>query len=76
MSDTIRVHNPQPWPVIFTSEGHQLDGNASAQGKLSDPVTKGLVDSGRIIIPTVGKPRDPILPKPSKPAKMKEATDE
>lgn len=76
MSDTIRVHNPLPWPVIFTSEGHQLDGNSSAQGNLSDPVTKGLVDSERVIIPSEAKPRYPIPLKPTKPAKTKEATDE
>lgn len=73
MSDTIRVHNPLTWPVIYTSQGHQLDGNTSGQGDLSDPVTKSLVDSGRIIIPAEPKPRYPL---PRKATKNKEATDE
>lgn len=67
MSELVRIHNPLSVPVIFTSAGHQIDGNASAQGDLTDPLTSSLVLCGRLIVPSAAPKRPPLsIQKPSK----------
>ena len=66
MSQKVRIHNPQPWPVIYTSDGRQLDGNTSVMADLSDPVTERLIAQGRLIVPA-----EPVKPEPLTPPKQK-----
>ena len=78
MSDLVRIHNPNPVPVIYDRDGHQVDGHASVLADLAEPLTADLLASGRLIIPSAPKPRFPIPPAPkskSKPVK-EESTDE
>lgn len=73
MTTTVRIHNPVPEPLIFTSDGRQIDGNASAHGTLTDRLTKSLVECGRLIIPTSG---DEPATEPKTRTKKEAATNE
>lgn len=75
MSELVRIHNPLSVPVIFTSAGHQIDGNKSAQGDLSDPVTSDLVLCGRLIVPSTA-PKNPPLTVPKSSKAKENATNE
>lgn len=75
MSELIRVHNPVAQPVIYTSDGRQLDGFTGAMADPADPITARLIDQGRIVIVTAPTPPPPITrpkPKPTQPAEGKE----
>jgi len=70
MSDLVRVHNPNPFQVIYSSDGRQVDGHSSVLADPTDPLTEKLLNTGQLLIPAEPKPRLPI-PKP-KPKTVKE----
>lgn len=49
MTETVRVHNPNPFEVVIDLEGHALDGH-SATDVSRDALTDHLIDSDLLII--------------------------
>lgn len=77
MSDLVRVHNPNPYPVVYDSVGHSVDGHTSVMASLDDPWTAQMVEQGQLIVPKEPtKPRIPIPTKPKTSTKKEDATNE